>query len=83
MSHERLIQFMQARQDAIAAGQEPLMAQETILSIFRALDQGDITEGRALRLLRYQAMRLADEPAHAALSRQAAADTCQMQREVQ
>jgi hypothetical protein len=72
---------MQARQDAIAAGQEPLMAQETILSIFRALDQGDLTEGQALHLLRYQAQRLADEPAHAVLYRQAAAGLRRMQRE--
>ena len=81
MSHERHVQLMQARQAAIADRQKSLMAQETILSIFRALDKGDIKEGRALRLLRYQATRLADEPTHAALYRQAAADIRQMQRE--
>ena len=40
-----------------------------------------LTEGHALRMLEYQAMRMADTAAHAALYRQAAADLRQMQRE--
>ena len=39
-----------------------------------AVDKGDVTEGQALRILGYQAMRMADTAAHAALYRQAAAD---------
>ena len=81
MSHERLAQVMQAHRKAIEAEQEPLLAHETILSIFTALDKGEVTEGQALRLLRFQAQRLTDEPTHAALYRQAAADIQQMQRE--
>ena len=41
-----------------------------ILSIFQALDQGDITAGRAVYRLGYQAAHWADEPALAALYRQ-------------
>ena len=33
---------MRTHQDAIAAGQEPLSVHEVILSIFRALDQGEL-----------------------------------------
>ena len=78
MSHERLVQLIRTHQDAIAAGQEPIAVHEVILSIFRALDQGEITAGRALYLLGYQAVHWADEPTHAALYRQAAADIRQM-----
>ena len=80
MIHERLAQVMQSHQDAIAARQEPLFVHETILSIFRALDQGEITAGRAVYLLNYQAVHWADEPAQATHYRQAAAAIRQMQR---
>lgn len=53
----------------------------SIVSILQALDKREITEGQALRLLRLQATRLADEPTHAALYRQTAAAIWQMQRE--
>ena len=78
MSHERLAQLIQARREAMEADAKHSIAHETILSIFTALDQGEVTEGRALHLLRYQAQRLADEPTHAALYREAAADIRQM-----
>ena len=81
MSHERLAQLMLARREAIEVDEKHAMGHETILSILQALDRREITEGQALRLLRYQATRLADEASHAALYRQAAADIRQMQRE--
>ena len=81
MSHERLAQLIQTRQVAIAADPEHSSTHETILSIFTAIEKGDVTEGLALRLLRSEAMRLANDPAQATLYRQAAADIWQMQRE--
>ena len=81
MSHERLAQLMQAQRDAIEANPEARTTRETILSILVAVDKGDVTEGQALRILGYQAMRMADTAAHAALYRQAVADIRQMQRE--
>jgi hypothetical protein len=48
------------------------------LGILTALEKGEVTEGRALYLLRNQATHLAHEPTHAALYRQAAADIRQM-----
>ena len=81
MSHERLARLIQARREAIDADPEHALAHETILGIFTAIEKGDVTEGLALRLLRSEAMRLADEPARANLYRQAATDIWQMQRE--
>ncbi len=81
MSHNRLTQLIQARQEAMAADPERALAHETIVSIFTALDKREVTEGQALRILGYQATRLADEPTHAALYREAAADIRKMQRE--
>jgi hypothetical protein len=81
MNHERLAQLIRTHQDALDAGQEPLPVHEVILSIFRALDQGEITAGLAVYLLNYQAMHWADDPAQAAVYRQAAADLRQLQRE--
>ena len=83
MSHERLAYLIQAHQDALQTDPQARATHETILSIFRALDQGDITAGRAVYLLGYQAVHWADEPAQAALYRQAAAHLRQMQREKQ
>jgi hypothetical protein len=83
MSHERLTLLMRTHQKAIAAGQEPILVHEAILSIYRALDQGDMTVGRAVYLLNYQAMHWADEPAQATLYHQAAAALRQMQRDEQ
>ena len=83
MSHERLAHLMRTHQEALAAGQEPVHVHEVILSIFRALDQGEITAGRAVYLLNYQAMHWADDPAQVAFYRQAAADLRQLQRREQ
>ena len=78
MSHERLAALIQARREAMDADPERALAHETIVSIFTAIDKGEVTEGQALRLLGYQATRVTDEPSHAALYRQAAADLRQM-----
>jgi hypothetical protein len=80
MRHEHLAYLIQAHQDALLTDPEASAARETIISIFRALDQGDITVGRAVYLLGYQAVYWADQPAQAALYRQAAMDLRQMQR---
>ena len=81
MSHERLTQLMQARRAAMDTDPEHETTHEAILSVFTALDKREVTEGQALRLLRYQATRLSDEPGKATLYRQAAANIQQMQRE--
>lgn len=81
MSHKRLAALIQEQQEALVADPETSLTHDTILGILTALDKGHVTEGRALHLLRYQAMRLADEPTHAALYRHAAADIQKMQRE--
>jgi hypothetical protein len=81
MSHDRLAALMQAQRDALAADPEARATHDTILGILTALDNGEITEGHALRILGHQAMRMADTAAHAKLYRQAAADIRQMQRE--
>ena len=81
MRQERLAQLMQAHLLAMATDQEARATHEAILSIFRALDQGDVTVGRAVYLLGYQAVYWADDPTQAALYRQAAAALRQMQRE--
>lgn len=82
MSHERLAQVMQTHQEAIEAGHEPRLAHETIVSVLRGLEHGDVTRGQAIRLLTYQAL-LADEATEVALYRQVAAALRQMPREEQ
>ena len=81
MRCERLAQLMQVQLEAIGADPEARATHEIILSVFQALYQGDITAGRAVYLLNYQAMHWADEPGQAALYRQAAADLRQMPQE--
>jgi hypothetical protein len=81
MSHDRLAQLMQAHREAMDTDPEHDTTHEAIVSVFSALEKGEVTEGQVLRLLGYQATRLADEPGKAALYRQAAADIRQMQRE--
>ncbi|HLV97375.1 MAG TPA: hypothetical protein VKT82_01750 [Ktedonobacterales bacterium] len=80
MSQDRLAALIQAHQEAIEAGREPLLAHETIVSVLRGLDQGAVTRGLVIRLLTSQA-QLADEPTEVALYRQAAAAIRQMPRE--
>lgn len=77
----RLAALIMARLVEVATHPEECTTYETTLSILPALDKGEVTEGQALRLLRYQAMRLADEPVTVAFSRQAAADLRCIQRE--
>ena len=81
MNHERLAELIRAQREAIAVQPEAWATHGTILGILTALEKGEVTESRAVYLLRNQATHLADEPTHAALSRQAAADIRQMQRE--
>jgi hypothetical protein len=72
---------MQAHREAMDTNLEHDTTHETILSVFSAPDKREVTEGQVLRLLGYQATRLADEPGKATLYRQAAAEIRQMQRE--
>jgi hypothetical protein len=65
----------------LAADPEARATHETILRLLSALDNGEITESHAQRVLDAQAMRLADEPATTALYRQTATAIRQMQRE--
>jgi hypothetical protein len=81
MSRERLAQLMEARRASMKADPAHETTNEAILSVFSALDKHEITEGQALRILGWQAIRLPHAPTHAALYRQAAADLRQMQRE--
>ena len=81
MQQERLAELIQAHCEAVETDPKSRATYEIIITIFRALDQGDITVGRAVYLLGYQAVHWADEPAQAALYRQAAAAIRQMQRE--
>lgn len=81
MSQERLAELLQAHRDALEADEESRHTHETILGILSALATWEITVGQALRILGAQAVRVADEPAQAALYRQAAANLRQMQRE--
>ena len=76
-----MIQLIQTQLEATWADPEARATHEIILSVFQALDQGDITAGRAVYLLNYQAMHWADEPGQASLYRQAAADLRQLQQE--
>jgi hypothetical protein len=80
MNHERLVQLIQAHCEAMETDPEASATHETIVSIFRGLEQGEITVGRAVYLLGYQAVYWADDPGQAARYRQAAAALRQMQR---
>jgi hypothetical protein len=81
MRHEHLARLMQAQREAMAADPVAHTTHETIMSIFSALDKGELTAGQAQRILDHQAMRMADTAAHAEFYRQAAASIRQMQRE--
>jgi hypothetical protein len=74
MRQKRLTRLIQAHREAMETDSQPRATHETMVSIFLALEQGDITVGRAVYLLGYQAVHWADEPTQAALNRQAAAD---------
>jgi hypothetical protein len=79
MSHESLHQLIQSHQEAMESEQGTDTTHESILSILQALASHEITKGHALRLLGLQALRDADDPAQAALYRQAVADLRQRQ----
>jgi hypothetical protein len=83
MSHTRLDALVAAHQAALETQPEAWATHESILSILRALASREINQRHALRLLGLQALRATDEPTHAALYRQAAADLRQMQHEEQ
>jgi hypothetical protein len=74
MSHEHLAALIAAHQNALTTHPEASATQERILSILQALASHEISQEQALRLLDLQALEVADEPALAALYRQAAAD---------
>ena len=80
MSQERLTALIQDQREAMKTNLECCITRETIVSVLILLKKGIITQGRAQRLLRYQAVRLVDEPIQATLYRQAAAAIRQMQR---
>jgi hypothetical protein len=80
MQQERLAELIQAHREALKTDPETRATHEIIMTIFLALDRGDITVGRAIYLLGYQAVHWADAPAQAAIYRQAAADLRQLQR---
>ena len=81
MSHERLDALIAAHQAALETQPEASATQESIVSILQALASHEVSQGHALRLLGLQSLRATDDPAQAALYRQAAADLRQMQRE--
>lgn len=81
MSHERLAQLIQAQWTALLAHPEAQATHEAILNLLQGVDTGEITPAQCVRLLRYQAVLVADVPAYAALYRQAAADLLLMQRD--
>src|SRR5579862_8347931 len=78
MRHERLAQLMHTQPKAMAADPAARFIQKIMLGILSALDKGEATEGLALRILRSEALRLADEPAHTTLYCQAALDIRQI-----
>ena len=80
MSHERLAVLIQAHQAALLAHPEAQATHEAIINLLQGVESGEITVAQCVRLLRYQAVLVADSPAFAALYRQAAADLQQMQR---
>ena len=81
MSHKRLTTMIQAHQAALLAHPETQATHEAIINLLQGVDAGEITIAQCVRLLRYQAVLVAEVPAFAALYRQAAADIQQMQRE--
>ena len=81
MSHERLAQLIQAHQGALLAHPEAQTTHEAIINLVQGVDSGEITVAQCVRLLRYQALLVAEVPAYATLYRQVAADLLQMQRE--
>ena len=81
MSHERLAALIQAHQGALLAHPEAQATHEAIINLVQGVDSGEITVAHCVRLLRYQAVLVAEVPAFARLYRQAAADIQQMQRE--
>lgn len=80
MRHQRLAALIQAHQGALLAHPEAQATHEAIINLVQGVDTGEITVAHCMRLLRYQAVLVAEVPAFAALYRQAAADLQQMQR---
>ena len=83
MSHERLAALIQTHQAALLAHPEAQATHEAIINLVQGVDSGELTVAHCVRLLRYQAVLVAEVPAYAKLYRQAAADLQQMQREEQ
>ena len=74
MSHEQLAALIAAHQDALRTDPETRTTHEAIINLVQGFDTGDLTRGQCVRLLLYQALMVAEAPAHAALYRQAAAN---------
>ena len=83
MSHERLAALIQTHQAALLDHLEAQATHEAIINLVQGVDSGEISVAQCVRLLRYQALLVAEVPAFAALYRQAVADLQQMQREEQ
>ena len=81
MSHERLAALIQAHQGALLTHPEAQATHEAMTNRLQGVDTGKITAAYCVRLLRYQAVLVAEMPTYAALYCQAAADVQQMQRE--
>lgn len=80
MSHERLTALIQAHQGALLAHPEAQATHEAIITLLQGVDTGEITVAQCVRLLRYQAVLVAEVPAIGKLYHQAAADMQQRQR---
>jgi uncharacterized protein YciW len=81
VNHERLAAMIKAHQGALLAHPEAQATHEAIINLLQGVDAGEITVAQCVRLLRYQAVLVAEMSAYATLYRQAAADLLQMQRE--
>ena len=81
MSHRRLAALIQAHQAALLAHSEAQATHEAMITPFRGVESDEIAVAHCVRLLRSQAVLVADVPAFAALYRQAAADLQQRQCE--
>ena len=66
MSHQRLAQLIQAHQGAMLAHPEAQATHEAMISLLRGLDSGEITMAQCVRLLRYQAVLVAEARVHSA-----------------
>jgi hypothetical protein len=79
---ERLAPLIQVHREMLRSHPEAQETHEAILSLLEGVAAGEITPAHGVRLLRHQALRVADVPATARLYRQAATDLERLGREV-